>query len=384
MFPTRESSSHSVTMKNLLAFVLVLTSVFTLSARSHYNTIHNNFTSLSAHLDQTLPHHVHSWLDDGRLFIHNGITLPLIVCDTTLVPDQGYQYLVRAALITNRAGRSYSIIDSQGNQSLVSTTAWGVVFDWLDSLNYRRVELSCDNSNLYDDLTDERQMHVKAYRCQAGKETLLDSWTLNNGVDLDLGLNTLSVAVSDGQVHVSVGKNELVQVGTLMLDFDEPCTTLTGVYLSPGAEIAIERTILTTDSNASRRIATTWTRESLDQHFALSDDPIEGYWQYQDRDMEDRWLRLGGRYTVAVVSSDKGYDIIYVSGAQVNAPQWREGLLKGHISKTIFDGHYDLEWIDATFQSIEQDAYAAFENGVLMTLNFPVYKSQLRLSKVLK
>ncbi len=384
MFPTRESFSRSVAMKNLLTFVLVLSSVFILSARSHYNTIHNHFASLTARLDQTLLRHAHSRIDGEQLVFSNGNASPLIVCDTTLVPDQGYQYLVRAASMTNHAGRTYGITDLKGKKSRVSTTAWGIVFDWRDSLNYRRVELSCDNSNLYDDLTDKRQMHVKAYRCLVGKESLLDSWTLNHGVDLDDGLNTLSVAVNDGQVHVSVGKNELVQVGTLMLDTDEPCTTLAGVYLSPGAEIAIERTVLTTDSNASRRIATTWTRESLDQHFALSDDPIEGYWQYQDRDMEDRWLRLGGRYTVAVVSSDKGYDIIYVSGAQVNAPQWREGLLKGHISKTIFDGHYDLEWIDATFQPIVQDAYAAFENGVLMTLNFPVYKSQLRLSKVLK
>ena len=147
--------------------------------------------------------------------------------------------------------------------------------------------------------------------------------------------------------------------------------------------MAVERTTLSTDSQAPRHILTTWTREALDQHLAMSSDPIEGYWQYQDRDMEDKWLRLGGRYTVAVVAASGGYDIIYLSGAQVNATQWQPGMLKGHISKTIFDGHYDLEWIDATFLPITLDAYAAFSDGVLMTLNFPVYNSQMRLSKVL-
>ena len=44
-----------------------------------------------------------------------------------------------------------------------------------------------------------------------------------------------------------------------------------------------------------------------------------------------------------------GNDIIYVDGSQVNAPQWQFGLLKGHITRTIFDGHYDLVWIDAMF-----------------------------------
>ena len=370
-------------MKHLLALLLIMSSTATVLARSHYATIHNHFASLTARLHETVGNHVHYYYEAERLVIANGNARALILCDTTLVPEQGYEYMVRAASKTNHAGRSYSISDAQGRKSRVSTTAWGIVFDWRDSLNYRRVELSCDNSNLYDDLTDKRQMHVSVYRCVAGDETMSDSWELSRGVDLDDGLNTLSVSVHDNKVHVSVGKHELQSVGAIPLDLGDPCTTLSGIYLSPGAEIAVERTVLNADSNPPRRIATTWTRESLDQHFSLSDDPIEGYWQYQDRDMEDRWLRLGGRYTVAVVAADKGYDIVYVSGAQVNAPQWCEGLLKGHISKTIFDGHYDLEWIDATFEPITQDAYAAFENGVLMTLNFPVYKSSLRLSKVL-
>lgn len=370
-------------MKKLLAMLIIASSTATLAARSHYATIHNNFASLTARLHSSLGNHAHYFYDAERLVIANGNAHVLLACDTTLIPEQGYEYMVRAASRTNHAGRSYSITDAQGKKSRISTTSWGIVFDWRDSLNYRRVELSCGNSNLYDDLTDQRQMHVSVYHCVDGKEVVSDSWNLNRGVDLDDGLNTLSVSVQDNMVHVSVGKNELQKVGSIPLDISDPCTALAGIYLSPGAEIAIERTVLKTDSNTPRHIATTWSRESLDQHFALSDDPIEGYWQYQDRDMEDRWLRLGGRYTVAVVAANKGYDIIYVSGALVNAQHWSEGLLKGHISKTIFDGHYDLEWIDATFQPIVQDAYAAFENGVLMTLNFPVYKSSLRLSKVL-
>ena len=53
------------------------------------------------------------------------------------------------------------------------------------------------------------------------------------------------------------------------------------------------------------------------------------------------------------------------------------------MKKTIFSSHYDLMWVDATHEPITQDAYASVENGVLLTLKFPVYKSQIRLSKVL-
>ena len=40
-------------------------------------------------------------------------------------------------------------------------------------------------------------------------------------------------------------------------------------------------------------------------------------------------------------------------------------------------------WIDATMEPIDEEAYAAIENGVILSLNFPVYKSQVRFAKVL-
>ena len=100
--------------------------------------------------------------------------------------------------------------------------------------------------------------------------------------------------------------------------------------------------------------------------------------------MHDDWLRLGGRYTLAVVRADDGYDLIYIDGAQVKKTMWQTGMLKGHMTKTIFSGNYDLTWIDATMEPIEKDAQASIENGVILTLSFPVYKSQVRFAKVLE
>ena len=58
-------------------------------------------------------------------------------------------------------------------------------------------------------------------------------------------------------------------------------------------------------------------------------------------------------------------------------------MLKGHMTKTIFSGNYEATWIDATLEPIEKDVQATIENGVILTLNFPVFKSQVRFSKVL-
>jgi hypothetical protein len=156
-----------------------------------------------------------------------------------------------------------------------------------------------------------------------------------------------------------------------------------GYLVGPGSRTALERAVLTIENENQTSITTLWTREALDQYFATSSDPVEGYWAYLDRDMQDEWLRLGGRYTLAVVRADKGYDLIYVSGAQVKKSMWQPGMLKGHITKTIFSGNYDATWIDATMEPIDRDVQATIDNGVILTLNFPVYKSQVRFAKVL-
>ena len=263
-------------------------SVGLVSARSHYATAYNQFRSLTAVLSSQPKAHVSCALDGNCLDLRNASAIPLVATDTTLTANTGYSYLVRASSHSSQAGRSYTVTDADGNKSRVEGTSWGIVFDYTDSAHYHRAEVSCSNSNLYDDLTDQRTMHVSIYRHDGSGETLLSRRTLSDGVDMEDGLNTLMVSVANGQADISVGKKRLQPVATVALDDVDSKTVKTGLYLSPGAHIAIERTVLSTESNPPRRVATCWTREALDQHLAMSSDPIEGYWQYQDRDMEDQ------------------------------------------------------------------------------------------------
>ena len=192
----------------------------------------------------------------------------------------------------------------------------------------------------------------------------------------------MSVEVDERGVEVSVGKDELQTV------FEAAVTRPAGIvwagYLvGAGSRVSIERAVLTIASEQQVTATSLWTLDSLDEYLASSTDPVEGYWKYLDRDMEDKWLRLGGRYTLAVVRADDGYDLIYLGGAQVKKSQWQPCMKKGHITKTQFSGNYDLRWIDATLEPIDEDCYATIENGVILTLNFPIYKSQVRFAKAL-
>lgn len=351
-------------MRTHITIVLatILLTFFSVSPRSHYATVHNRFLSLTRNISEQLPHDAKHFIQDDKLIIDNSSSVMTTITDTTLLGNE-YTYAVRASQMNKR-------------------NAWGVIFNYADTNNYHYAIVDTENKALFDDINDKLVMRISTYQCVNGEHQLVAEKLLEKGVDFG-GLNTLSVTVNGQEANIYFGKKKLQPACRIALDRSLKRPVKAGVCLSPNSKIAIERTVMTTNDNPVTRHETDWTIQSLSQYFMASSDPMEGFWQYLDRDIDDNVLRVGGRYTIAIVSAESGYDLIYIEGAQVNASHWKVGMLKGHINKTIFDGHYDLKWFDAMFAPIEQDAYATFDNGVLITLNFPVYRSQIRLSKKL-
>ena len=158
---------------------------------------------------------------------------------------------------------------------------------------------------------------------------------------------------------------------------------MSGIYAGAASRVSVERFVTKSFCNPAQPLVTEWTTADLDSHFALSNDPAEGYWQYLDREMEEKKVKLGGRYTIAVVKNmDDGYDIIYISGAVVNSRNWHTGMLKGRLTKTTFIDEYDMVWYDSDMKYMPNDLSAGVENGSILTLRFPTLNSQIRFSKV--
>ena len=129
------------------------------------------------------------------------------------------------------------------------------------------------------------------------------------------------------------------------------------------------------------RLRTDWTLQSLKKHFEQSTDPCEGFWTFFDKELSEDRLKLGGRYTIALVNNGNGYDIIYVDGAKVNNHDWSCGMLKGQISPTQFIDNFSLVWYDAMMKPFVNDVYATIENYALLSLYFPAQKSCIRFAK---
>jgi len=365
----------------LLTIVLILATVVDVQGRSYYNSSSNNFGGLFPHPGMRMQGR-YKTIKEDLLVEENATLATALTIDTIEIASSTYRYQLRIANLNNKQGKTKSFKNPiTGETTHISSTEWGLVFNYDYEGNYCAVVLNCDNSAPYNDITDQRSMKLRLIQRQGGNTTELGQITVEKGVSLEDEMNVLSVDVDQQSVKVAIGKNELHQM--LEAHIIRPIGNVSVGYLvGPGARVAVERAVLTIDNVqqvGSQR--PTWTLEALDEHFASSSDPNEGYWSYLDRDMEDEWLRLGGRYTLATVCSDDGYDIIYIDGAQVKRSMWQPGMLKGHITKTQFTGNYDLTWIDATMEPIEKDAYATIENGVILTLNFPVFKSQVRFAK---
>ena len=367
----------------VLLIVLLVGTALEGLGKSYYNSIRNNFGGLYPHPGMRMQGRYKA-IEDDRLVDENATMANAMGFDTMKIHSSSYRYQLRLANTNNKQGKTRSIKNPiTGEKTNITRTQWGLVFNRDKDGNFCAVVLSCENSAPYDDITDQRSMQVTLMQRTGREETILAQTSLTKGVSLEDDLNTICVDVDERGVKVSIGKQDLQPV--LEADVKRPTGAVqVGYLVGPGASVSIERAVLTIDNERQVANSTLWTVDALDEYFAQSADPAEGYWKYLDRDMQDDWLRLGGRYTLAVVRADDGYDLIYIDGAQVKKTMWQTGMLKGHMTKTIFSGNYDLTWIDATMEPIEKDAQASIENGVILTLSFPVYKSQVRFAKVLE
>ena len=372
-------------MKKFLVYILLVllaTTAIDSQAKSYYNSVRNNFGGLYPHPGMRMQGRYKDIVND-RLVESNATMATVLGIDTMRIYSPSYRYQLRLANLNNKQGKTVSVKNPMtGGKTDINSTQWGLMFNFDEMGDYYAVVLSCDNSAPFDDITDHRSMQVTLIQKVAGDVIELAKATLDKGVSLEDDLNTISVDVDERSAKVSIGKDEVIQI--LEAGIQRPTGAVqVGYLVGPGAHVSIERAVLTIDGAEQIDASTNWTIQALDEYLEASHDPVEGYWNYLDRDLEEQWLRMGGRYSLAIVRSDDGYDILYIDGAQVKKQLWSTCMKKGHITKTAFSGNYDLSWIDATMEPITGDAYATIENGIILTLYFPEYKSQVRFAKAM-
>lgn len=325
--------------------------------------------------------------DNGMMCDSNeASTSQVRLCTAEVPPKTPFTYYARLACNNNREGNRSRFVALHRGTRDAKGPQWGIVFAH-DGKQYWTLTMQCTDSDFDNDITQERSMKLSLVKCVSDEESIVVGDTVvAGGLDLDNGFNFIGVRVGEKDVVVLGGTKGLRELMRVPVGITTKGPTSVGYILGPSAQVTIERTGLTFSTDEAADLATGWTLDMLKEHFADSKDPFEGFWQYLDREMEDKWLRMGGRYTIALVKNRAtgDYDIIYVDGAKVHKSQWHTGMRKGKMTPTIFTDNYNATWVDATKETISDDVQATFESGVILKIAFPVYKSQLRFSKVIK
>lgn len=312
---------------------------------------------------------VNAQLSDKSLILRNVRDTTLLLLANRTANDAQYRFLVR-----------FSFPDAKKNGR--SSVPCGVVFRYKSPADYYTLELCAYNTSPFDDVTDERLVKLSLYKVNGSDKILIKQKDFSSGFNLYDGLNTICIDDQQNSVNVTGGDKELNQLFIVDLPTESQHLPM-GLMVEPGGVMQVERTLLSYEKKETVVVQTKWTKALLDAHFAQSKNPFEGYWEYLDRDMDDDIARIGGKYLLALVENENGFDIVYVSGAQVRKGEWIEGMLKGRLIKTIFTDNYKALWIDSTFRPMDDDVNGFFESGVVLDMSFPVHKSKIRFSKVL-
>ena len=303
---------------------------------------------------------------------------PVMLTDSVIHRDidaigalDGLSVDVRAALSKVREGRG------------MSKTWWGVSLT--APADTVRVSLRFGNTD-YGDILDRR---IAMLTVERGGRKLADGEV--EGFRMAGGdFNSLELSLADGTLSIDGGGHHSRHLMDVALGdgFRPDGVEVWSVGALSVPVFAVEACRPPEDAFASG-----YTAEELAERFGKSTDPIEGYWTYFDRENDPMYARPGGRYTLALVrkESDRAvghefvpvcYDIVYIDGAKTLGDKWKPLMLKGELRSTIFEGHYDLQWIDATFDRMTDDIHATIDNASLLTLSFPMLKTTLRFSKM--
>lgn len=360
-------------MKHLISFMICACLVAAAAASDvtiRYRTCENGFLGFLS---------TQASAEDTHLVLDNATAAEAITVDTTVVSSYKFKIMVRMANAHNVEGKAYKVLDMEKKPVKVSHPQWGVVFNYADSCNYDAVVLWCDNTAPHD-MLDKRQMHYALRDVTDGQVTVLEQGTLTDGVNVQDGDNSIMIDYNGELTTVSLGRDRMKQIASLSAIRYHDCFRF-GLLLGAASRLKVERVVEKYVSDPSAALRTDWTAQSLQQHLAHSRDDNEGYWEYYDRDLDEARLKLGGHYVIATVKGERGYDIIYVSGAKVLPQRWRTGMLKGVLINTMFEGEYDMVWYDAECEPLSEDVSASFADGGMLVMHFPRQKGSMRFAK---
>lgn len=292
------------------------------------------------------------------------LTLMLLLCSLFVNGQDSIVVVFDRPLQTLLYHLRLERLDNDANQA---TLFW----NYADSLNHIRAEFD---------------IPPKEHSTDYASPSLLSVICRNNGCDSTLvkdkifiksdnGISAILSLQRNGAASLSLGGDKPAEALSVPFDSERP-GTLSFSTMKPTK--TLNNFVL-----ALRRDKSEFYKGDIEQLIAdikTSDDRLAAIWTYLDRNTDPAQTAVSRRYVLATVADGEGgYDIVYVDG---DTPGWKPGQIKGHLRKTIFSDHFDLEWVTADGNVLRDDTSATFEGAShILRLDFPLLKSSVRFRR---
>jgi len=295
------------------------------------------------------------------------------VVDSTIIFDDSY---ADSSLLTSAIEVRASLPRATGQSPLEAfSVIWNVS---PDRNNYYRATLR-PVEPMPDDVFDCRSvMFTLDYHTAKGDSIITES-SHRTDFGLERNENTLGVEIDYLTGHATIygGEEIPIQLATIAM----PSPVYPAMGLQADGKAKFNYIVTEYNPDALKQLTTGHTLQTLRSCLASAPAP-EGFYQYLDCDTDNRFCRLGGNYTLALVKTLYGYDLIYINGAVTNSSKWVTGMRKATLKPTIFRSHYNLTWYDPAGIPLSDECSADIEQQAIIKLNFPLLKSSFRLSLI--
>ena len=159
---------------------------------------------------------------------------------------------------------------------------WGIAWNYVDDANCCMARIGVRNTD-FGDLTDSRVLDLTVVERHNGEEAVKHVTTLERGVSLQKGANSLAVEWESGRMKLFIGAKE----PELVMDVECPKPVEPQCAILYSGRFKLLSLVAESEENKPRLLTTSYSKAMLDDRFAASVDPIEGYWSYLDRETDD-------------------------------------------------------------------------------------------------
>ncbi len=251
-----------------------------------------------------------------------------------------------------------------------------------------------------DPLRDEERTLL---RLTIGDEVIASAYLPRSRFDDRDGFNTLGIGRKGNMLEVSAGRMEsacVIQTADAEGRFRGEVTSA-GIEAGRDNAVEVECARVVSYPSARRRLSTGLSVSEIASSVHNGEGEPCGFWTLLDFDVDDRYMRCGGDYRLAIVrwgdladkaaefTSRYGYPseafaILYLEGAGVDRHRWEAGMLKGVMLPTPLKSAWRLVWFDSKGETIDPERYASMstatidESGRILQLAFPERYSSLR------